>query len=177
MIFPELKYLERIKKIDRLTNSKSFKIDNILLLGILLIDGSNNHEYFCHKYKTSNEIQERLINLNNDCQKSLKDVSFLKTDLKKNIFLLGKKRMKDLLKFKFFLNKKDKESDLFLKLNEIENTKVPIFPINGSYLKKNGFKEGKKIGHVLNILQSKWIDNNFSLSEKEIKITLNKENN
>ena len=38
-------------------------------------------------------------------------------------------------------------------------------------------KKVKKIGHVLNILQSKWIDNNFSLSEKEIKITLNKENN
>ena len=66
---------------------------------------------------------------------------------------------------------------IFLKLNEIDNTKVPIFPINGAYLKENGFKEGKKIGHVLNILQSKWIDNNFSLSEKEIKITLNKENN
>ena len=177
MIFPELKYLDRITKIERLTDSKSFKIDNILLLGILLIDGSNNHEYFCHKYKTSNEIQERLINLNNDYQKSLKDVSFLKTNLKKNIFLLGKKRMKDLLKLKYFLNKKDKEKDLFLKLNEIENTKVPIFPINGSYLKDKGFKEGKKIGRVLNILQSRWIDNNFSLSEKEIKITLNKENN
>ena len=85
--------------------------------------------------------------------------------------------MKDLLKLKYFLNKKDKEKDLFLKLNEIENTKVPIFPINGSYLKDKGFKEGKKIGRVLNILQSRWIDNNFSLSEKEIKITLNKENN
>ena len=144
MIFPELKYLERIKKIDRLTNSKSLNIDNILLLGILLIDGSNNHEYFCHKYKTSNETQERLINLNNDYQKSSRDVSFFKTDLKKNIFLSGKKRMKDLLKLKYFLNKNDKESDLFLKLNEIDNTKVPIFPINGAYLKENGFKEGKK---------------------------------
>ena len=31
-----------------------------LIYGILLIDKSNNFEYFCHKYKTSNSIKNRL---------------------------------------------------------------------------------------------------------------------
>ena len=177
MIFPELKYLDRIKKIEKLSTAKAIEIDSLLLLAILLIDGSNNHEYFCHKYKTSNEIKEQLIAINKDYEQYVKDTSFLKNNLKKNIFLLGKNRVKNLVKLRHFSDKNNKEKDLFIKLNEIENIMTPKFPINGSNLKDRGLNEGKKIGHVLNILQKQWIDNNFSLSEKEISITLDKEKN
>ena len=49
LIFPELKYLDRMNKFQYLPDD--FTIDTVVLLGVLLIDKSNNFEYFCHKYK------------------------------------------------------------------------------------------------------------------------------
>ena len=58
MIFPELKYIDRLSRPD--LSPVKFKFDTNVLLAILLIDDEKNHEYFCHKYKTSNLIKEKL---------------------------------------------------------------------------------------------------------------------
>ena len=62
-IFPQFRHHERLKTNNKLSNALQNKYDVYLILGLLIIDGSNNYEYFCHKYKTSNRIKERFTNI------------------------------------------------------------------------------------------------------------------
>ena len=58
LIFPEFKYLERLKKLD-IIPKKPF-IDKDDLLSILIVDDKDNHEYFSHKYKISNDLRNKM---------------------------------------------------------------------------------------------------------------------
>ena len=58
LIFPELKYLDRLKKINKVNSKINMETD--ILLAILLTDNSKNHEYFCHKYNPSKYIKEKI---------------------------------------------------------------------------------------------------------------------
>ena len=61
--------------------------DNYLILALLIIDTSNNYEYFCHKYKTSNIIKNRLQNISINF-KNLENKSFYsENNIKKLIYL------------------------------------------------------------------------------------------
>ena len=52
----------------------------------------------------------------------------------------------------------------------MENSKIPIFPIEANYLKlEYGFSEGIDLGIVLKKLKTFWIDNNFQINKKEIE--------
>ena len=62
-IFPQFKYYERLKIINKLNKKTRDKYDKKLILALLIIDESNNYEYFCHKYKTSNETKDRFKNI------------------------------------------------------------------------------------------------------------------
>ena len=53
LIFPEFKYLERLKKYTFYQNPE-------LIFSVLLIDEKDNHEYFCHKYKVSNNLKKKI---------------------------------------------------------------------------------------------------------------------
>ena len=57
-IFPQFKYYERLKIVNSLNQKLRNKYDNHLILALLIIDQSDNYEYFCHKYKTSNSIKK-----------------------------------------------------------------------------------------------------------------------
>ena len=89
IIFPEFKNLNRIGKLDLLSNSDLLNLDTITILAALLIDESNNHEYFCHKYKTSKHVKDSLNILSKNFKEYEFDKSFFKKNLKKNIYFLG----------------------------------------------------------------------------------------
>ena len=56
----------------------------------------------------------------------------------------------------------------FLKLyEEIKKFKKKGFPINGTDLKKVGFKEGKKMGEALVQTKKWWIEQNYSPLKKQ----------
>ena len=52
-IFPQFKYCERLKIINNLNQKLRKKLDKYLIIAILILDQTNDYEYFCHKYKTS----------------------------------------------------------------------------------------------------------------------------
>mgnify|MGYP001464861468 CR=1 FL=1 len=58
--------------------------------------------------------------------------------------------------------------------SQIKNISIPKFPVTGNYLLSKGIKNGKKIGLLLKQIEKKWIDNNFSLNDKEITSLLKK---
>ncbi len=174
LVFPEFKYTERMKNFAglRKVTPKILDINNILV--ILLIDGSNNHEYFSHKYNIPNEVRDHL----NFCGKYFKEIqmnkNFLKKDLNKNIFLFGKEKIKSL----FFLNSLIKKSFSTIELSQdlikIDNVSIPKFPITGEYLLDKGIKSGKKMGEAISEIKNKWLDNNFNLDDQQLSKTIKK---
>ena len=60
VIFPECKYLSRIKYVKEI-NSEII-LNSTLLISLMVLDKSSNYEYFCHKYKSSNNLKEKLSN-------------------------------------------------------------------------------------------------------------------
>ena len=165
-IFPQFKYYERIKKINSL-NKKFIKFyDKDLILALLITDESNDYEYFCHKYKTSNNIKNRLKNISLNYKNLQSKKFFSKENIKKLIYLYGRSYVKDLFLFSICLNKR--VNDLYFEelINYINQCKIPKFPISGDFLKEHGYEKGKKLGEKLKSLEQKWIENNFLMEKK-----------
>ena len=172
LIFPEIKYLDRIKRLKNLSTKHKVQIKKNIIFSILLLDSSNNHEYFFHKYNVSNTIKNE-INL---FFKVLKDIKlnkeFFLKNLKKNIFKYGKDNLKNLLLIESSISKKNNNSSIKSIFEEIHNTNIPKFPLTGNDLINKGVKEGKKVGEILDRIEKKWIENDFKIKEEEIKILI-----
>ena len=165
LIFPEFKYLERLHRLDQL---KKNILDKKILLAILLIDEKNNHEYFLHKYNIPNNLEKKLNLLANNLISLHKNKNFLQKELKKNIFYLGKKHLKELCVINFLNNPNAKSKDYFKTLDLIDKTILPKFPFDGNYLKVKGIKEGKIMGKTLKLLENEWLNNDCKISDQKI---------
>ena len=136
--------------------------------------GQNNHEYFCHKYKTSNFIKDELNEINNCLLEIRKDKNFFNKKFKKTLYNFDK----DVLYAASLVDLLDKKKPDFKKFmdisSKIKKTNKPIFPYDGKYLIKKGFSEGKNLGKVLKQLEDLWIKNNFSLSNEDIDLLIKK---
>ncbi len=174
LIFPEFKYIDRIKKFSIIRKLKGEYLKKDIILALLLIDGSDNHEYFSHKYNISNETRDFLDFCARNLKEVVKDKDYFKKNLRKNIFYNGKKNMKSLFLIYSIIKKIFKYNELASMILKIENMSIPKFPITGHYLLSKGIKNGKKIGFILKEIEKKWIDNNFTLDDKELNILLKK---
>ena len=167
LLFPELMYLDRLKKKNKYNELPFLKVD--MILAILLIDKSNNYEYFCHKYKVSNSTKLKLETLRKLLESFNSDNNFFKKNLDKNIYYFGKEKLKNLNTLILFLNSKTNYLEHLNNLNNIIKTSPPKFPYDGEYLIKKGLNEGKAIGHTLKSIEKIWIDNNFQLTEEKVQ--------
>jgi len=174
IIFPEFRYLDRIKGMNHEIYKKFVKSESNLLLALLLVDNTDNHIYFAHKYKISNFIKDNLIFFNTYFSEIKKNKNFFEKDLKKNIFYNGKMKIASLAKFYFISNSKKNYGNLVNTLKKIHSTNIPKFPITGQYLLNKGFKSGRKIGEILLKAEKQWIDNNFDLKDEELKNLIKK---
>ena len=173
-IFPQFKYYERLKIITNFNKKLRDEYDNNLVLALLIIDQSNNYEYFCHKYKTSNNIKNKFKNISINF-KDLKGKEFYSEgNIKKLIYLLSKDYVKDLLLFSMWTNDKIKTTSIEKLIDYASTCKIPKFPISGDYLKKYGFKTGQELGKKLKSLEEKWIENNFIIEKKVVEKSLGK---
>ncbi len=169
-IFPQFKYYKRVKIIKNL----KIKYEYHLMLAALLIDQSNEHEYFCHKYKTSNKLKEKLGFISKN-YKNLKNKNFyFEKNIKKLIYIHGKDKVRDLLFFSLCLSKKIDVAEIEKLIDFTKSYKVPRFPISGDALKVYGYETGKLLGKKLKLLEEKWIENNFVIKENFIEKYLGK---
>ena len=172
-IFPQFKYTDRLNNLD---NKLLYNYDTCLILALLIIDKSDNYEYFCHKYKTSNITRNRLKNISEKFE-DIKSIKFFSEEnLKRLIYFSSRSSIKDLLLFSLCVNKKINKLDIKKLITYINTCKIPKFPISGDYLKKYGYETGKLLGAKLKFLEESWIKNNFTIDEKEIKKSLGEVN-
>ena len=173
-IFPQFKYYERLKIINNLNKKLRDKYDNHLILAALILDQTNNYEYFCHKYKTSNSIKNRFKNISINFENLKNKKFYSEENIKKLIYFSNKDYVRDLLLFSMCINDKIKISNIKKLIDYVDICKIPKFPISGDYLKKHGYETGQTLGKKLKSLEEKWIANDFIIEKKTIKKSLDK---
>ena len=168
-IFPQFNYYERLKIISSLNQKLKDKYDDHLILAILILDQTNNYEYFCHKYKTSNSIKNRFKNISINFENLKSKKFYSETNIKKLIYLSNKDYVRDLLLFSICTNDRIKTLDIEKLIDYVSNCEIPKFPISGDYLKEQGYETGQSLGKKLKSLEEKWIANDFIIEKKQLK--------
>ena len=138
------------------------------------MDDSNNYEFFCYKYKTSNAIKNRFKNICDNLENLKNKEFYSEKNIKRLIYFTHKDSVKDLLLFSLLENRRVKTESIEKLLIYIDNYKVPKFSISGDYLMERGYKSGQDLGKKLKFLEKKWIENDFNLDKKMIEKSLGK---
>ena len=98
-----------------------------------------------------------------------KENKFNTTNLWKIFYKFGKDSLFDVLNYQLFTSK-NIDKKIIKHLNFFKDKSIPIFPIKGhTLIKKFGIPEGEKIGENLKLIENFWLDNNFKISEKDLK--------
>ena len=169
LIFPELKNINRINKLDNLGKEILEGKDFEFILSLLLIDKSEDCDYFIYKYNLSNKEKDKINFLNLIFSEDLNKDYFTKENLTKILFKNGKENLIDILDFKILTTKKNKNNLIDLKKYFLE-FKIPVIPIKAKDLiKQFNLKEGKLLGSILKEIEEQWLNNNFKISNNEIE--------
>ena len=169
LIFPELKNIHRINKLDKQTSqilrSKKFEF----ILSLLLIDKTDNCDYFIYKYNLSNKERDKISLLSSVFSEDQNRDYFTKENLSKFILKNGKENLIDILDYKILTTKKNKSNFIDLKKYFVE-FEIPVMPVKAKDLiQKFDLKEGKLLGSILKEIEEKWLDNDFKISSNQIE--------
>ncbi len=173
LIFPQLKNMHLFKKLNNYAYENFKQNDFIFILSLMIIDDSDNCEYFLYKFNLSNN-QKKRIRFLKEFYSNFKDKNFYsKKNLSRIFYIHGRSLLIDLLNFMIFLSKNNDKK--LIKLKEFFNNQpLPIFPIKAKELmNKYNLKEGIELGKKLKEIENIWIDNHFKITEKEIDEVVN----
>jgi len=171
LIFPQVKNIDIFKKLNKNYKNEILKKDFIFLLSLLIIDETDNSEFFLYKYNMSNEDKKRINFLKNIYDKSNDKNTFSKNNLQKIFYFQGKSYLFDVIDFQLFRSNKKNNKLIELK-KHFEKLEKPHFPIKAKIImEKYNLKEGKELGQKLKYLENLWVENSFNISEKEVENT------
>ena len=171
LIFPQLVNLNMLNKFDKNKQNLLIKKSFDFLLALLVIDGTDNSDFFIYKFNNSNDTKNLIkflkLNLINS-----KEKDFLsKKNLDKIFYFNQKSHVIDLIDFEIFTSNKNKKKLIDLK-NYFEKKQKPVFPIKAkNIMQRFNLKEGRELGQKLKHLENIWVNNSFSISEKDIEKT------
>ena len=172
-IFPELKYINIFSKLNEYQKTLLKEVDFIFFLSLMIIDGTDNAEYFLYKFNISKKNFKRIKFIDNFYKDKINSKAFSETSINKFFYYNGKQAVIDVLIFRIIKYKKfDKK---LIELIEIfKNKKVPILPIKAeSIMSKYKIPEGKQLGFKLKLIEEKWVNNNFKISDQQVDYIIN----
>ena len=169
IIFPQLKNLERFKKLNSYANNNLSKIDLIFLLSLMIVDGTDNADYFLYKFNISKKDQKRLKFIDIFYKEKISIKNFTEKNLNKIFYFNGKQAVIDIINFKLFTSSKV-EKKLVKLIEGYKDKEIPTMPIGADILiNKYNIPEGKTLGYKLEMIEEFWVDNNFQISGKQIE--------
>ena len=173
MIFPELKNIDLFFKLN-LDKKKILKdTDFIFLLSLMIIDESDNPEYFLYKYNLSKKDEKRIKIINNFYKNKINSKTFSVNNMNKIFYYKGKQAVIDILNFRIITTKKKEKILLNLSKN-YKNKLLPINPIGAKELmSKYKIPEGKELGLKLKMIEDEWVSNNFKISDQKVENIIN----
>ena len=173
LIFPQLINLSIFKNINDYSKNIIEKKDFIFLVSLMIIDETDNSEYFIYKYNISNDDKKRIRFLSNIFSNNLDKNTFKEKELWKILYYNGKEYLNDVINFKIFKNKKVDKNLIKLK-KFFSNQDPPKINIKASTLiDKFNYKEGKELGKKLKEIEDFWVENSFKISDQELKKIVN----
>ncbi|MDB2427957.1 CCA tRNA nucleotidyltransferase [Candidatus Pelagibacter bacterium] len=169
IIFPQLKNLAKFKKLNTHARDNLFKIDFIFLLSLMIVDGTDNTDYFLYKFNISKKDQKRLKLIDFFYKEKTNLKNFTEKNFNKIFYFNGKQAVIDIINFKLFTSNKVEKK--LIKLIEVYKDKViPTMPIEANTLMaKYNIPEGKILGNKLKMIEEAWVENGFTISEKNIQ--------
>ena len=167
-IFPQLINIGIFKKLNSIAKSKLNELDFIFILSLLIIDKTDNFEFFIYKFNLSNKDQKRLKIINNFYKEKLSTKLFSEKNLNKLFYYEGREAVNDILSFKLFMSKRV-DNRLINLLENYKSKTIPSMPISAKKLMLDyDIPEGKILGDKLKIIEGQWVDNDFKISEDQI---------
>ena len=134
----------------------------------MIIDKTDNADYFMYKFNISKKDQKRIKYLDNFYKSKVNKNTFTEKNLVKKLYFDGKESVLDILNFKILTNKKIDQKIIDLK-NMLENKDLPKFPIETKNLMQEyDLVEGKTLGKKLKLLEEFWVNNEFNISKDQI---------
>ena len=171
IIFPQLKHIDILKKIKKNYKNQIIKKDFIFLMSLLIVDETDNAEFFLYKFNLSNQDKSKIKFLKETYDKSHDKDFFSKKNLQRIFYFQGKSYLLDAIDFQLFRTNKKNKNLIELK-KYFEKLEKPKFPIKANIImEKYNLKEGKELGQKLKYLENLWVENNFNISEKEVENT------
>ena len=168
LIFPELKNIKSVVNSIKVKKEFFVDLDFIFILFLMIIDGTDNLEYFLYKYNISKKDQKRAYAISSFYNEKEGIKTLNEANLNKVLYYDGKQAVLDILNFKIIKSKKlDKK---MLSLLELYKNKItPSLPIGADLLMtRYNIPEGKQLGSMLKSIEEEWVRNNFEISEKQI---------
>ncbi len=174
IIFPQIKKIKIFSNPNFFAKTKLQEANFIFLLSLLIIDGSDNTDYFIFKFNISKKDQKRLKIIDNFYKQKITITSFSEKNLNKFFYFHGKEAVIDVLSFRLFSLKKVDKS--LLNFIDIFKSKIlPTMPVGAKLLmEKYHIPEGKTLGNKLKLIEEEWVNNNFQLTEKQINKIINR---
>ena len=173
-IFPELRYFNIFSRLNSLATKMLNEVDFVFFISLLIIDETDNADYFLYRFNISKKNQKRIKDLDNFYKDKIMNKKLNEKNLNRIFYYNGKEAVIDILNFKIFKLKK-LDNDIIELLNLYRNKTKPTMPVKADILKKKyKIPEGKLLGDKLKLIEEEWVNNNFKISDQQIEIIANR---
>ena len=169
IIFPELKNYNLFNKLNSEKKNVLREVDFIFLLSLMIIDNSDNVDYFLYKYNLSKKDQKRIKIIYGFYKDKFNLKKFTQYNFNEYFYYEGNQAVLDVLRFKVIKSKKIDKSLIEL-IEYYKNKPIPKMPIGAELLmQKYKIPEGKQLGVKLKKIEVEWVKNNFTISDKQVE--------
>jgi len=169
LIFPEFKNINIFSNLNNFAKIVFIDMDFIFLLSLMIIDGTDNVDYFIYKFNISKKNQKRLLFLNTFYSQKITAKTFSEKNLNKILYYNGRQALIDVIYFNIFKSKKI-NNKLIKMIKNFKDKILPSIPIKADILMtKYNIVEGRELGKKLKMIEELWVENDFQISEKEVQ--------
>ena len=169
VIFPEFKQINYFKKFNDYTKINLNNLEFPFFLALLILDNTDNSDYFFYKFNISKKDQKRIKVLKEFYFSKKPPIKLNSNNLWKILYVSGKEGLIDILNYKIYTSKKF-DKNFVNQLNYFKDKEIPKLTVTGDDLINNyGIPQGEEVGEKLKQIESFWINNNFKITDKDLK--------
>ena len=169
IVFPQFKNINHFKKLNSYSSKVISNFDFIFVIALLIIDETDNTDYFIYKFKISKKDQKRLKLIHYFFKEKVNIKSFTEKNFNKIFYYNGRQTVIDIINFKMFYSSKV-DNKLLKLLKFYENKTLPELKIGANILmSKYKIPEGKILGNKLKLIEETWVQNGFQISDKQVE--------
>ena len=172
-IFPQLKYFNIFSKLNTYSRNILNEIDFIFIISLLVIDQTDNLDYFLYKFNISKKDQKKLKNIHEFYKEKITSTTFSKDNLNRIFYYKGKETVIDILNFRMLKSQK-LDNNIIELIKFYKDMVKPNMPIKADNLMvKYKISEGKVLGDKLKMIEEEWVKNNFQISDQQVENIVN----